>query len=399
MPDDRSKPMHVVAIQWIAAVVASQEGWAVKKGAYRRGITVELDPLVAWLNRCHESSGQLPTYTTTIESWPKLPWPADPVPETFASMELEQAYKRWDVVQHLHSLDLLLKEGTTNEAYDAAARFGTMSGRSSTPRGVELVDPDLYVDEEVDTIDLPSWGSVLKEAPVHRDDYMLLAARTNVGKSWFLQMAALDAIQQGWEVVMYSLEMDSRKIAKRSRALLPGVRDVPAWIRSQPGRLYVIDQASQRAGYTATDLVNRVDQGSRSFIIVDYGELMRPETGGRATEGWNKSAEVSQALQNVAKYVKVPVLVAVQDNRSAVGQKTGVETLSGSDYWGRDADTVMRLRDETGDPSGSGRTRVLEMVKTRHTGYKQPSFFRFDPEGRGIEEIDRVQYAADNAKE
>lgn len=402
MDDRQGKTLTQVVIDWIASVVESQDGWAIKRGLYRRGITTELDSLVAWLDRSLKASGAIPTYNATINQWSKVPWPdpEDVLAEPFATIEMEAAYRRWDLIKYARELDRLIADGTTNEAFDYARSFSVTMAGGSTPHGIELTDPSLYIDVESDVVDIPSWGDAMAARPIHRSDFVLVAARTGIGKSWMLLTAAIDAIRQGWDVVFYSLEMPYDDLAKRLKMILK-INDVPAWLLKQPGHLYVVDQKSNRHGYTASDLVNRVDQGSRTLIIIDYGELMRPDTGGRTTEGWNKSAEVSQALQNVAKYVEVPVLTAVQDNRAAIGQgaKAGPETFSGSDYWGRDADTALRLRDETGEPPGSGPTRVLEVVKSRHTGGRTPTFLAFDPEGVGIKIIDRVEYVAIHARE
>lgn len=400
MADRKNKTLTTITTDWIAAVVASRTGWEVKRTTYRQGVTPELDALVSWIDRSYQTSQKLPTYASTKRYWPNMPWPADVLAEEFATNELVNAYHRNDVIQHVREMDRLLEEGTTREAYALAQSFSSKVVKGDTPRGIQLLDVSLYEEKESDGVPLPSWGDAMGERALGRSNFMLLAARTGVGKSWLLLMAAMDAIQAGWDVVFYSLEMSAEEQAKRLQMLLQRTpKAVTKWLASQPGELYVVDQSSHRFGFTPTDLVKRVDNGSNTLIIVDYGELIRPDSGGRTTENWNKSAEVSQALQNVAKNVRVPVLAAVQDNRNAVGAKSGVETLSGSDYWGRDADTVLRLRDETGEPQGVGPTRCLEVVKSRHTGSRTPTYYEFDPKNVGVRIIDRVQYASIHARE
>ena len=400
MEDKYGKSLIEVTMDWLSAVLDSKEGWAVKRGVYRRGLTPAIDPLISWIDRHYKSTGEQPSLLVTSSRWGDLPWPKSVLAEPFAYLELEAAYRRWDLIQYASQLDHMIANRPVNETYEFARSFSMTANKGSTAQGIELTDPSLYMDVVADVIEVPSWGPAMAERSIHRSDFVLVAARTNVGKSWMLLMAAIDAVQQGWDVVFYSLEMEPEDQAKRLQQVLQ-VKDAPAWLKKQSGRLHVISQSENQNGFTATDLVRRVEQGSRTLVIIDYGELLRPESGGRATENWNKSAEISQALQNVAKYIKVPVIAAVQDNRGAVGQgsKAGVETLSGSDYWGRHADTALRLRDETGEPPGSGPTRILELVKTRHSGGRTPTFFHFKPEGGGIQIVDRVQYVAIHAKE
>lgn len=379
--EDSNKTLETVAVDWIASVVTSQSGWALKKEQYKKGVTPTVDALFSWLDRIFTSSGELPSYETMVQRWGRMPWPKKVLPESFAVLELEQAYKRWELIEFKHDLDNVLANGTTNEAWKLTREFSARSMTGSTPFGIELDDPMLYMDDVSDQVLLPSWGPVMDDKALRRGDFALLSARTSIGKSWLLLMAACDALQQGWDVPFYSLEMDAAQLAKRLRQYLKC--NVPEWLKSQPGRLHVIDQGMQKHGYAAGDLLKRVEQGSKMLIIVDYGELLRPDSGGRATEAHNKSAEISQALQQAAKFLHVPLLSAAQENRSSVGERGhGVETLSGSDQWGRDADLVVRLRDECGTPAVPSSTRILECTKTRHSGIRTPTFMLFDPDGR-----------------
>lgn len=395
--DSSAKSLDAVVIDWIAAAVASGVGWSTKRDHYRVGVTPAIDPLFSWLDRAWRSSHELPTLAVTQQRWSRYPWPADVMPEAFALVNLEQTYRRWHLIAHHRELDRLLREGTTNEAYDLTQQFAAEQIRGSTPEGIELLDPVLFIDHDADVIELPSWGPAAQGHPLTRGDMALLTARTTVGKSWMLMLAALDALRVEWDVVYYSLEMSADAVAKRIRLIL--YTDVPTWLRQQRGTLHVIDQRmGARRGFSALDIMRRVEQGSKTLVVVDYGELLRPESGGRSTESHNKSAEISQTVQNAAKYLEVPILAAVQDNRAAVlsGQRPGLENISGSDQWGRDADVVFRLRDDSGHPDGDGRTRVLQMIKSRHTGLGMLTFLQFDPGGAGINVIDNMRYAAIN---
>jgi DnaB-like helicase C terminal domain len=393
---DNSKALETVVADWLAAVVSSAEGWEVKRNTYRKGVTVELDALFSWVDRCYGTSGELPDYETMKQRWPHVPWPVKPLTEPFAVLQLDEAYRRYDLIQHARGLDALLTDGTTTQAWDHAVSFSSKSLSGNTARGISIDDPSLYVENNGDDLYLFSWGPVMEEKPLRASDLALITARTTVGKSWLLLMAAVDAVQQGWDVVMYSLEMPAAQMAKRLKMLVG--KPVKQWMDGQPGSIIVIDQTMSRHGFTAKDIMRRVDKESRTLVVVDYGELVRPESGGRATEGWNKSAEISQSLQNAAKYLCVPMLVAVQDNRASVVGRPGVESISGSDQWGRDADIVVRLRDEAGTEAVLSSTRVLEGLKSRHTGARPVSYFHFDPDGGGIRAVDQMEYAAINGR-
>ena len=394
--DSSAKSLDAIVIDWIAAVVASQTGWSTKREHYRPGVVPAIDPLFHWIDRAWRSSSELPTLAVVKQRWARFPWPVDVLPESFALIQLEQAYTRAALITHVRELDRLLVEGTTNEAYDLTQRFAATVARQATPEGLELTDPVLFVDVDADVIALPSWGAAAAEHPLTRGDMVLLTARTSVGKSWMLMLAARDALIAEWDVVYYSLEMSVTAVAKRFSKLVD--TDVPTWLRAQRASLHVIDQRmGGRRGFGAVDIMRRVEAGSRTLVVVDYGELLRPDSGGRSTESHNKSAEISQSVQNAAKYLDVPLLAAVQDNRAAVIDRTkpGLENISGSDQWGRDADVVFRLRDEAGD-AGTGRTRTLQMIKSRHSALGPLTYLQFDPGGVGINPIDHMQYAVIN---
>ena len=396
--DSSAKSLDAIVIDWIASAVDSQAGWTTKREHYRTGVVPEIDPLYSWIDRAWRTSQELPSLAVVKQRWSRFPWPVSVLPESFAQLQMEQAYRRYDLISHVRDLDRLLVEGTTNEAYELTQQFVAHQVRGSTPVGIELTDPVLYIDDETDVVRVPSWGQVMEESPIGRGDMVLLTARTAVGKSWMLLLAAIDALRGGWDVVYYSLEMSVSMVAKRMRALLEDDGDAIEWFKHQRGHLHVVDQRmGGRRGLSAGDVMRRVEQGSRTLVIIDYGELLRPESGGRSTENHSKSAEISQAIQNTAKFLEVPILVAVQDNRAAVlsGGRPGVENLSGSDQWGRDADLVLRLRDVGGE-QGNGRTRTLEAVKARNTALGHTTYFDFSPGTTGIRPIDRMEFIAIN---
>lgn len=398
MERDAEHNLLGTALDWLTSVLLTREGWEHKRSAYRRGTVPELDPVIGFIDRFIAQERRMPTWSQVSSRFKDLPWPDTPVPEEFASGELAAFYHRYDAVVLHNQLGQLLRSNKVAEAYQLISEFEhEPSHRRKLGQG--LLDPELYVKDEKEVVALPSWGRVMNDVGIRRAEYALLAARTGVGKSWLLLMAAMDALEQGWDVLFFSLEMPRREVAQRMAMRLRTDTAIE-WLESQEGFLSVVDQSDSARGNTAADIISSLERGTRTMIVIDYGELMRPDTGGRAVEGWNKSAEISQQLQNVAKHLEVPLLAAVQDNRAALASpESGVETFSGSDQWGRDADTALRVYDEFGAKPGLGPTRRLRLVKSRHSGARPDTYFRFDPEGPdGISVIDRVEYATWNAE-
>lgn len=171
-----------------------------------------------------------------------------------------------------------------------------------------------------------------------KDDYVLLAANPNMGKTTLALNFLVSAVRQGKHVVLISAEMSGEAVMTKVMDILSGknIKELPyeqedffedltfALHRAHriDKQIHVLDE-KPISPQTIADFVKRKKiEGQCDFVIIDYLDELDP-----AQEKKMKHEEVSQtsrAIKNIAKNYEVPVLMLSQLNRSNVKiQKEG----------------------------------------------------------------------------
>ncbi len=201
---------------------------------------------------------------------------------------------------------------------------------------------------------------------MQKNNLIILAARPGQGKTAFmLNIAQNIAVKEKKAVGIFSLEMSKEELVDR---LLVSQADVDAW-RLKTGKLSEDDfsKLSDAMGQLAdapifiddTPGVNLVEMRSKarrlqmehnlSLLIVDYLQLIDP--GKKYDNRVQEVAIISQALKNLARELKIPVLSASQLSRAVEhrGEKRPqLADLRESGTIEQDADVVMFIyRPET----------------------------------------------------
>jgi replicative DNA helicase len=196
---------------------------------------------------------------------------------------------------------------------------------------------------------------------LQRENLIILAARPSVGKSSIaINTAQYAATAHGKSIAIFSLEMGREQVVDR---MISAQGDIDNW-RITTGNLEPED--FERYGIAAGELAEapiyiddtpgigilelrtkarRLQMDKKiDLIIVDYLQLIK----GRSTENRvQEVSEISQALKNLARELKVPVLALSQLSR-AVEQRGGdkrpqLSDLRDSGSIEQDADIVMFL--------------------------------------------------------
>lgn len=156
----------------------------------------------------------------------------------------------------------------------------------------------------------------------------VVIAPTGAGKSMVLTHLGAHALQQGRDVIHYTLELSDTSIASRYDSCITGVplNDLYSFkelifdkIGEVPGRLivkeYPTKSASTRTIRNHLDkLINRgVTPG---LIIIDYGDLLRPVTIRK--EKRMELESIYEEMRGIAQEYQCPVWTASQTNRSGL---------------------------------------------------------------------------------
>ena len=191
--------------------------------------------------------------------------------------------------------------------------------------------------------------------------YILVGARTSVGKTALAINAAVAAVTGGFPCLMFSCEMDATDIGERVFSIIGGV-DVDhvrrGWnlhiqkplikeaARELRGlRKLHIDDDQRLSLSKIRDRSRRfVKQHGQSLIVVDYLQRVRPD--GKKADKRNEVASISAEIQTLAKELQSPIICLAQVNRQGLNSQSNAETtatIQESDSPAQDADLMIFL--------------------------------------------------------
>ena len=215
-------------------------------------------------------------------------------------------------------------------------------------------------------------------------DMIVLAARPSVGKTAFaLNIAAHAAIENGKNVLLFSLEMAKEQLTQRlicmtgridSSRLRSGFLAGTEMSKIQGAadtlsraQIYIDDTANISLLELRSKVRKHAAQHGCDMIIIDYLQLM--SGGGRSENRQNEIAEISRSVKGLAREVSVPVIALSQLSREADndGAAPKLSHLRESGAIEQDADVVLMLsRPATHDTEGLPGLINLNVAKQRN---------------------------------
>ena len=220
-----------------------------------------------------------------------------------------------------------------------------------------------------------------RTAGMQPSDLVLIAARPSMGKTAFvLNMAQYMAFRKDKSVAIFSLEMSKEQLASRilavdamvdSKSMKVGDLSDDDWdkviesteaVANSP--LYIEENSS----VTISELRSIARKWKQNYgvqvIMIDYLQLMSPS---RAVESRQQFiAEVSRALKNLAKELKIPIIALSQLSRAVDARpdhKPVLSDLRESGSIEQDADVVMFIyRDEYYNPETTTKPQTAEII-------------------------------------
>lgn len=213
---------------------------------------------------------------------------------------------------------------------------------------------------------------------------LILAARPGTGKTAMaMNIAQFVAVNERIPIGIFSLEMSQEELVDR---LLVGQADIDAW-RLKTGKLSETDftKLSEAMGQLAdapifiddTPGITLSEMRTKArrlqlehgigLLVVDYLQLVNP--GKRVESRVQEVSMVSQALKNLARELKIPVLALSQLSRAVEHRgesRPQLADLRESGAIEQDADVVMFLYRADQDATGSPLPINLLVAKHRN---------------------------------
>ena len=175
------------------------------------------------------------------------------------------------------------------------------------------------------------WADIdeISKGGLGKGELGVVVAPTGAGKSMVLVHLGAQAVKEGKNVLHYTLELADTVVGNRYDSAITGVElknlsifkeKIYDEIREIQGRLIIKEYPTRSASIQT--IKNHIEKLKRrnfspDMIIVDYGDLIRPENS-RKDEKRHQLETIYEELRGIAQICECPVWTASQTNRSGL---------------------------------------------------------------------------------
>ena len=192
----------------------------------------------------------------------------------------------------------------------------------------------------------------------HPEDYVVIAARPSIGKTAFAVSMIRNMLSDSRNIAFFSLEMPARQITVRLLANISRVeankitngdfgegefiRVMDAANNLYSKSLYIVDVPNIKLGDLRAKARSLKREKKIDCILIDYIGLVDPGLDQR-TPRHEVIATVSKSLKQLARELKIPIVVLCQVSRDSEEREPILSNLRDSGSIEQDADIVMFL--------------------------------------------------------
>jgi replicative DNA helicase len=273
----------------------------------------------------------------------------------------------------LKSVDLL-KAGNYDKIIDtmmAASKVGVESDL-----GLDYIENFESILEDVKRDSCSTGWDVIDElmdGGLGPGELGVVMAPSGIGKSWFLSKIACSALQNGLDVLHYTLELSESYVGQRYTTILTNIGtadqkmkkdEIIRKIKQVPGRVRIKYYPPQFASAkTIAAHVEKVRQigFNPKLIIIDYADLLKSGNGGR--DGlYAELGGIYEELRGLSGETQIPIWTATQTNRAAIDHEVIQADSVGDSYKKvQTADFIMSVSRKTKDKlSNTGRIHIVK---------------------------------------
>ena len=233
-------------------------------------------------------------------------------------------------------------------------------------------------------------------------EYVIIAARPSIGKTAFALSMMYNMINNDKKVAFFSLEMPSLSIANRMLAMdskvelskilksnpLPDefelIKDSIARFYDKQENMYIVDVPNINLTELRTKARLFKKEKNIDCLVIDYIGLISPPSYLATAKKFEQVSQISLSLKQLARELKIPVVVLCQVGRESEEQEPILSNLRDSGSIEQDADIVCflhrkkTLSDEEKqknlkDSHGKATIQVTKMIVAKNrngeTGY------------------------------
>ena len=273
----------------------------------------------------------------------------------------------------LKSVDLL-KAGNYDKIIDtmmAASKVGVESDL-----GLDYIENFESILEDVKRDSCSTGWDVIDElmdGGLGPGELGVVMAPSGIGKTWFLSKIACSALQNGLDVLHYTLELSESYVGQRYTTILTNVGtadqkmrkdEIIRKIKQVAGRVRIKYYPPQFASAkTIAAHVEKVRQigFNPKLIIIDYADLLKSGNGNR--DGlYAELGGIYEELRGLSGETQIPIWTATQTNRAAIEHEViGADSVGDSYKKVQTADFIMSVSRKTKDKlSNTGRIHIVK---------------------------------------
>lgn len=380
-----------------------------------------------------ETTGTVPDAMTFLGVFPNFDLQDVAEPDSYL---LEQLYKDYNgayMAESFNKVKPLIENGKIDEAVqlylggvDGLRRGGSSACvdiTKNTERFGHYLDMQANLSKYFISTGLPELDKAIYGIDV-KNENMVIAARTGIGKSWTLLIMAAAAAKAGKTVGIYSGEMSVDKVSYRLDTLLSGISNkaithgnlevkdtYKRYIDDLPnlglGPIKVITPAMISGPATVDALRAWVEKEHIEILFIDQYSLL--DDTSKTTVMHEKVANISKAIKRLQVEKQIPIISVAQMNRTKNEDKDGNKVQDSSqiglsDRIGQDATCIIMLdrnivKDKVNPNNKPQDQLILNIVKNRDGGSGKLTYaanfdsgtFKFIPEDLDDKSADDIR--------
>ena len=272
----------------------------------------------------------------------------------------------------LKSVDLL-KAGNYDKIIDtmmAASKVGVESDL-----GLDYIENFESILEDVKRDSCSTGWDVIDElmdGGLGPGELGVVMAPSGIGKSWFLSKIACSALQNGLDVLHYTLELSESYVGQRYTTILTGIQtsehkerkeEIVRKIKNTPGRVrikYYPPQFASSKTLSAHIEKLKASGFNPNLIIIDYADLLKSSSNRDGL--YAELGGIYEELRGLSGETGIPIWTATQTNRAAIDHEVIQADSVGDSYKKvQTADFIMSVSRKTKDKlSNTGRIHIVK---------------------------------------
>ena len=320
-----------------------------------------------FIRKHYTQYGQVPDQATFLKQFPDFEIIQVSESVDYLVNELYREHNESFLITTFNKIKNLVVAGKTEDAMNLFSANANVAAGKRYMEAVDLLGDtsryDSYLDKCNDfgkyylstgfrELDDSLGGGIDRE-----NAYFVISARAGIGKTLIMVKFAVEAVNKGLKVGFYEGEMTADKIGYRFDTLMSHIsnssimhgnisvaNDYKAYLDnlSKNKHLYILTRDMvPEDRVTVHTLEAFVDKYDLDILFVDQISLLDSDM--RSGKSFEQVAEISKGLKNLQARRNIPIVVASQQNRSAIeeGKMAGTENLALSDRVGQDASEVL----------------------------------------------------------